>query len=617
MKRAATVAYWVIPPLFCLIVYWDGLNAWFHADDFAWLGLSRNVHTWRDFLHAMFAPMAQGTLRPWSERAFFMGFETLFGLDALPFRIFVFLTQFVNLALVSSITQRLMRSRAAGFCAPLLWLANSALAGVMAWTSAYNQALCGLFMLAAFHFLLRHIETGKRVFYVLQWTAFLLGFGALELNVVYPVLAATYTLLCARKYVRNTLPFFLVSAGYAIVHRIAAPNMGAGPYRMYLDGSILHTLWTYWTWSLGSRLRLVTEAPVWVGAVTVAALTLALLGFAAARALSRQWLPLFLLQWFGVMLLPVLPLREHISDYYLFLPTIGLAMLGAHALLNAWRKGTLLRVLSGTLLIAYLAVSLPVARAFTRLRYQASEDVRRLVLGVESAAQLHPAKVILLSGVSEDLFWGAMFHHAFALVGASQVFLTPGSEHMILPHVELGSASDFVLPPGPTLLGLERGDIVVYAAGGERLQNVTTQYKAVAQAELRSEPPRRLDLGSPLAEPWIGSTWYALEGGNHRWMPKRAAVRLGGPRSPSERLHVIGNRQGAGTIGVIAVADGKALTPVRSRHDNDGFEFEFALPAELAGKRMIEVVLEVDQTFRPGGGDERDLGLSFGVIEIR
>jgi len=41
----------------------------------------------------MVQPFAQGTIRPWSERAFFMGFYTLFGLDALPFRICVFLVQ--------------------------------------------------------------------------------------------------------------------------------------------------------------------------------------------------------------------------------------------------------------------------------------------------------------------------------------------------------------------------------------------------------------------------------------------------------------------------------------------------------------------------------------------
>src|SRR6266536_3183546 len=90
---ARSLLYWLSPPLLCLILYREGLTAWFQADDFAWLSLRLHVHTWRDLAHALFAPMAQGTIRPWSERGFFLVFTWLFGIDALPFRICVFLTQ--------------------------------------------------------------------------------------------------------------------------------------------------------------------------------------------------------------------------------------------------------------------------------------------------------------------------------------------------------------------------------------------------------------------------------------------------------------------------------------------------------------------------------------------
>ena len=66
----------------------------------------------------MFAPLAQGTIRPWSERGFFLLFYSLFGLEALPFRIWVFLTQFANLILVASLTIRITKSRLAGFLRP-------------------------------------------------------------------------------------------------------------------------------------------------------------------------------------------------------------------------------------------------------------------------------------------------------------------------------------------------------------------------------------------------------------------------------------------------------------------------------------------------------------------
>ncbi len=197
MSRAARLAYWTVPSLFCLAIYWLGLKAWFRQDDFAWLTLNLRLRETGDLWGILFAPQAQGTIRPLSERLFFLMFHGIFGLNAVPFRITVFLTQFANLVLVSSITWRITRSRAAGFWAPVLWVSNSALVAVMSWTSAYNQALCAFFLLASFQLFLWHIETGKLRYYVWQWVTFLLGFGALEIIVVYPAIAATYALLCA------------------------------------------------------------------------------------------------------------------------------------------------------------------------------------------------------------------------------------------------------------------------------------------------------------------------------------------------------------------------------------------------------------------------------------
>src|SRR5229473_2357458 len=212
MIQAWRRASWAIPPLFLLAFYWYGLKCWFRQDDFAWLWLTTQVHSWSDFWRAMFEPQAQGTIRPWSERAFFMALYSLFGLNALPFRICVFLTQIANLTLIRSVGERVTGSPAAGFWGALLWAGNTALIPVMTWSAVYNQALCGLFLLLAFYFLLRYIETGGALFNWAQWIVFLLGFGALEINVMYPALAACYTLLCARSHFRRVVFLFIPSA---------------------------------------------------------------------------------------------------------------------------------------------------------------------------------------------------------------------------------------------------------------------------------------------------------------------------------------------------------------------------------------------------------------------
>src|ERR1017187_3770630 len=149
IRNLGRVLWWLVPIVLLFSLYFDGLNTWFVADDFAWLGLIRNVHNLRDVLTVLFAPAAQGTIRPWSDRGFFLLFESLFGLDSLPFRICVFLPMAAHLTLVGWITRRIPGSPLAGLFAAVLWAANASLATVMAWNSAYNEALCPLFLLAA------------------------------------------------------------------------------------------------------------------------------------------------------------------------------------------------------------------------------------------------------------------------------------------------------------------------------------------------------------------------------------------------------------------------------------------------------------------------------------
>ena len=160
MNRALKAAYWVTPIVFCLLLYWRGLRIWFAMDDFAWLSLRSHVVDFRTFLWAMFSPLAQGTVRPFSERGFFMVFSYFFGLRALPYRAFVFLNQFVNIVLVMLMTRKLTKSDLAAFLAPLLWLVNVALIIPMSWSASYNEIQCAI--VSAAQFLFVHPLHGNR-----------------------------------------------------------------------------------------------------------------------------------------------------------------------------------------------------------------------------------------------------------------------------------------------------------------------------------------------------------------------------------------------------------------------------------------------------------------------
>src|SRR3984957_3699753 len=306
MTRARTVAYWTVPSLVCLLVHWRGFTAWFRADDFAWLSNFNRVHSFHDLLLALFLPQAQGTIRPFSERAFFMIGYGLFGLDSLPFRIVIFATQFAALALVALAGAKLTGSRAAGFCAALLWAINSVTVEPLAWVCVYNEVMCAFFLVLAFYFLLRYIETGTRRYKIWEWAAFLLGFGALELNVVYPVMAAPYTLLSARKFFRGTLPMLAVSMGYTIMHTLVAPTPTTGAYVMHFGPSMLRTLAVYWTWSIGPVfLPTSRHIRLWMLLAGVAAVSVGLLVFLARRLRAGQRAALFCIAWYLVTFAPM------------------------------------------------------------------------------------------------------------------------------------------------------------------------------------------------------------------------------------------------------------------------------------------------------------------------
>ncbi len=620
MNRFARTAYWTAPSLFCLVLYWLGLKTWFHQDDFAWLNLSLHVHNWRDLVEALLVPRSFGTIRPLSERGFFLAFYSIFGLNALPFHIAIFATQFANLVLVCSIVRRLSGSRLAGFLAPVFWAANSVLAVPLSWTSAYNQVLCAFFLLLSLHLLMRYAETGKRSYWIGQWFSFLAGFGVLEVNVVYPVLAASYAFLFARRHFLKTLWLFLPSVAYGVLHLRLAPKPSSGVYALHVDASILTALKSYWTMALGpSRIGIIWRNVEWLEAAGTALLTVLLLGFLAWSLWKRRWGVAFPLVWFLAVIGPFLPFSAHVSDYYLTASVAGLAMLGAWGFGRGFHAGWTWRIAAIAGVAVYLAASLPLARRAVEWRYERGFTARNLVRGIARAAELHPGKVILLTGVDTDLFWAGVFDKPYRLLGLSDVYLAPGAEGNIEEHPELGSVSDFVLPPGPALAALDRNRAVVYAAGESRLRNVTGAYRAVARMNWPSPgTPRRVDAGNPLFESQLGPSWYPLEG-DYRWMPKQATLRLGGPAGADQKLHVLGfcpDRQlEAGPLTLTISADGEMLPPAVI--DAAGaFERSFPLPQQLTGKEQIEITLEVSRTF-VAPPETRSLGLVFGTFAIR
>jgi 4-amino-4-deoxy-L-arabinose transferase-like glycosyltransferase len=584
-----------------LALYWPGLTAWFHQDDFAWLGLGWQVSHGMPLSQALFAPMTEGTVRVLSERLYFVLFYSLFGLHALPYRIVVFATLVAGLFLLASLARRLTGSRAAGICAAVLWAVNTALATPLSWSSAYNQVLCAFFVLAGLWLLFKYLDTGRRRYYAAEWLTLILGFGASEFMIVYPVAAALLVVVLYRRLPRSVLALFLPSAAFATLHVLVLKPPAAGPYAMHWDARIFSTFWTYWSWSLGpGQVEWFERMSAPLAAWLTLALTIPLLAFVLAQARRREFLPLALLAWYALWLAPVIALPLHIMEYLPLLGSIALAILGSWAAVRCWRAGKAYAVLAVCLLAIYGVTSVIPDWLGSRWHHDQSSHAKALVQGVARAQAGHPGKTVLVSGVDRELFWAGVFDDPFRLLGGGPVYLTPDTPDYWRSRPELGDVSHKYQRPGV--------EAVVYDA---RTNQVSS-----------AEPPAAgdsLSLGSESAAPHLADGWYQPEG-THRWMGKRASLTIPRPQAPGTALGIEGYVPAflvrSGPVRLKVGVNDQPVGATELRQADAPFAVEFPLPPTLAGDGDMRLTLEVGNVVRPPG-DGRELGLAVTRITVR
>lgn len=614
------------PPLFLILLFHDGLRCWFVADDFAWLGLLRQIHEPRDLLRILFEPAAQGTIRPWSERGFFILFEYLFGFDSLPFRILCFATMSLNLVLLSRITGKLTGSELAGFTAATVWAANAALMIPMTWSSAYNEPMCACFLLSAFFLFLRFAETGERRYWWWQLVVFSLGFGALELNVVYPALALAYALFAAPQAKRRTLavslcPLFLISTVYFFFHRAVATIPTTGPYVVRVDGQILRTLLLYGKWSLlpvdwsaFGHSVLAGKCILWIGIAGIVVLL-------ALEFRRRRPTVLFFAAWYLATLAPVLVLPQHLTEYYLTLPLIGLGMLFGFGVTRGVENLGKLRWLALIPVFAYLYGMIPISLAASRWSLNKTDTVRGIVLGAQAAQEKHPGKVIVLNGITAEKYQDFAGQGAFAALGIDTIYLTPESGVALGSDPGAADPEKTVLEPAVLAHAIKKDQVVIYSVVGDHLRNITKLYELSAPGSWYDRMPSRVDPGNPLCSWVLGPSWLPPQSGI-RWMPAKATVLISPPQSPGSKLELEGffpAEQLKRVPRVLKVSvDGFPVGEIKIRDPESDFSRLFNLPAAVieasSHKSLVEIELEAGPVDVIGG---QEYGMVFGKIAIR
>jgi hypothetical protein len=275
---------------------------------------------------------------------------------------------------------------------------------------------------------------------------------------------------------------------------------------------------------------------------------------------------------------------------------------------------------------AYLFVMIPTSRAVTHWWLGQSLPVRALVLGVATARQTHPGKVIVLSGVTTDLFNLSFAHLAFYAMGISDVYLTPESALTIHPEPDTGQLASLTPAPEALWHGITHDEVVVYSLESDHLRNITEGYtrQRASRTAGRSQSdllqsdrlPSHVDVGNILYSWLLGSAWLPPEYGV-RWMPGSATLRLGVPPGGTS-LELEGSCPAAQLLAaprhLMVLVDGVVAGDTRIYDPESSFRRLFPMPAVLAGKKTVEVEIRVDPVDRK---DEQDYGLVFGNIAIR
>jgi hypothetical protein len=620
--------YYLCAPVVCLALFWRVLFTWFQGDDFGYLNNASSVHNLPSLALALFQPAAQGTVRVLADRINYLVFYSLFGVAAAPFHVWGLLTWFAALALAAKIGARIGGSAAAGLAAAILWTTSAVMITPLAWAAVYDMLLLSLLALAALYARIRWLDGRAPGWQAAEWVFYILGFGALETMMMYPAVATLYTWAVARRDItkkgeRGVFLLFIPAAIFTVLHFLFIPKSGGETYRIAVDGRLPVTLLRYLWMAAGSRHS------------ALPAVLLPVLAAFALWRLRRRASPefgaiLFCAGWFVLWLAPLLPLPNHISEYYLTVPMMGLAWMTGLAVMAAWRAGWLARAGLAACLALYLAANLPAIGAGTAAYLERTSRMRLAFRGVQEVAFQHPGAMVIFKGVDNDLFQTGFDENPFLLAGISQGFLAPGAEKDIVPHEDQGDVSSFTISKEDALQAIQNGKARVVAIEGyEPPRDITGRYEAILRAELRAEGRDLVNVGLPAYSVQLGPSWHKIENG-YRWMPKSATLQLAGPRTAGHRLYVTGfaparalasgpvtlRFRAAPASGPRPPGSGQELGTATVAEPDRPFQCDFALPEKLVGSDFVEVSIESNKTFRVFG-DGRELGMVFGTFSIR
>jgi hypothetical protein len=445
-----------------LCLYWPAHDAAYHLDDLAWISLPNTLRAGRGLFWVFFSPQAWGTVRPLGDRLWFLLASHWYGLNPLPIHALALVAQIANFALAADVGARILEDRRAAAVAVVLWAASDILVTPLVWASALNEEMYTLWFLLAFAAFLRWEASGRAAWLWAHAAALVLALATLELSVTLPAVLAAYAFLLGRREWKRVAPSAAIVAAYCVAHYFAAPLPSSAAYKPGISWNAAGAFWRYWSTALGpseyARTHAVSAALALAGSV---ALSAAIVLWIVAAARRGRMAPLFCFFWFALTLAPALLTPQHVMDYYLFLPSLGLAWLAGGALFSA--PGRVGKSLAATACLLYVCCQLPATVAvrdwtLDRLRGVVTREAS-LAEAVREIRHSQPRGPVFLTGLDGDQFWWGICYGQLERLGFTDLHVMPdaAAQGVPIPPAEWCRERDFQFPAGKTERLLREG----------------------------------------------------------------------------------------------------------------------------------------------------------------
>ena len=310
--------------------YRGAFRCFFIQDDFAWLVIAR-FHTVGEYAECFFRFNPAGTYRPLSQETFFWLGQRIFGMWPPGFHLISITAHLLAVLLLYVLLRRFVSILPALMGACFYALHGAHLTSLF-WISAFPEPLAMVFSLAAMLAFIRFDRHRDGRAYALSLVAMLLGIMSKESVLSLPLILAAYSLLLGKSRLLWTIPFFVISGGYALLRLLG--RVPLAPYDLSLGPRTLDSLCSYLSWMAGFSTSLVQTGPHWnlPGSYRWIAAGFALLLVLLCLIAHNRRVAAFAVIWMVSALQPVLYFSDHIYPYYLAPALAALSLLIAAAL---------------------------------------------------------------------------------------------------------------------------------------------------------------------------------------------------------------------------------------------------------------------------------------------